>query len=113
MLCDGRPLSIYLYPELFAALGYVYGGGGDTFIIPDYRGYFWRGVDAGAHVDPDLDKRTAPGSGLPDGVGSKQLFALQDHEHQYLYAQTAAPPAPQAARPERPSASPSSRRAAP
>src|SRR4051794_39840720 len=38
MLCDGRALSIYLYPELFAALGYLYGGSGDSFCLPDYRG---------------------------------------------------------------------------
>lgn len=94
MLCDGRSLSIYLYPELFAALGYVYGGSGDSFAIPDYRGAFWRGVDAGAGVDPDLSKRTALGAGAATGVGSKQLWAVQDHEHSYLYAQTSAAPAP-------------------
>jgi microcystin-dependent protein len=94
MLCDGRTLSVYLYPELFAALGYLYGGSGDSFFIPDYRGYFWRGVDAGAGVDPDVGMRSPPaGSRLPGDVGSQQPFALQDHEHTYLFAQTTAAPA--------------------
>jgi len=95
MLCDGRMLSIYLYPELFAALGYRYGGGDDHFRIPDYRGTFWRGADAGAGVDPDATQRTPPtGGGSAAEVGSQQSFALQDHEHTYLDAQTAAAPAP-------------------
>jgi len=94
MLCDGRPLSLYLYPELFAALGYLYGGAGDSFNIPDYRGYFWRGVDDGAGVDPDIAMRTpAPGGdGVKDAVGSTQNFAVQYHEHDYYYAASAAPP---------------------
>jgi len=94
MLCDGRTLSIYLYPELFAALGYLYGGSGGSFNIPDYRGHFWRGVDAGAGVDPDIAQRSPPAGGnAPADVGSLQSFALQDHEHTYLYAQTTAAPA--------------------
>jgi hypothetical protein len=56
-----------------------------------------RGTDAGAGVDPDSAQRTDPAGGTKNnsGVGSVQSFALQDHEHTYLYAQTAAPPAPQ------------------
>jgi len=38
MLCDGRMLETAQYPELFASLGYVYGGEGGSFAIPDYRG---------------------------------------------------------------------------
>lgn len=95
MLCDGRSLSVYLYPELFAALGYLYGGGGDQFSIPDYRGYFLRGTDGGAGVDPDVSKRTSAsgGSSAYAGVGSHQDFALQDHVHDYKYSQTTAAPA--------------------
>lgn len=97
MLCDGRTLDTHLYPELFATLGYLYGGSGASFCIPDYRGWFWRGADDGAGTDPDAASRTDPagGSATNQGVGSRQTFAMQDHEHTYLYAQTAAPPAPQ------------------
>jgi microcystin-dependent protein len=96
MLCDGRTLQRADYPELFDVLGYLYGGSGETFSLPDYRGAFFRGTDLGANVDPDLGERVAPaGGGSAAGVGSTQPFALQTHEHTYLFAQTAAPPTPQ------------------
>lgn len=34
MRCDGRALQAELYPELFAVLGYAYGGSGAQFNIP-------------------------------------------------------------------------------
>lgn len=96
MYCDGRPLSTAYYPELFAVLGYVYGGSGDSFNIPDYRGYFLRAIGTGTHNDPDMATRTTPpgGQGLSDGVGSIQPFAMQTHEHTYSSA-----PAPSATSP--------------
>ncbi len=36
--CDGRELDATAYPELFAALGYSYGGSDGRFRVPDYRG---------------------------------------------------------------------------
>lgn len=83
MLCDGRSLAVGLYPELFAVLGYLYGGSGANFNIPDYRGTFLRGTDYGAGVDPDTGIRTAPGGGSYDGVGSLQTSAMLVHEHKY------------------------------
>lgn len=83
MLCDGRALQIAQYPELFAALGYLYGGEGSVFNIPDYRGTFLRGVDNGSGNDPDAAARTAAPGGTQDGVGSTQRSALQDHGHGY------------------------------
>lgn len=96
MLCDGRSLSSADYPELFAVLGHVYGGAGAQFNIPDYRGYFLRGVGTGTRNDPDIATRTTPpgGQGSSDGVGSVQSFALQAHEHTYSSA-----PAPSATSP--------------
>ncbi|MCP4216384.1 MAG: tail fiber protein [bacterium] len=38
MECDGRKFKISEHPELFAVLGYKYGGAGDTFNIPNFRG---------------------------------------------------------------------------
>lgn len=88
MLCDGRYLSAASYPELFAILGTLYGEGGTAtareFRIPDYRGLFLRGSDAGAGLDPDADKRFGPdGSGTKNVVGSLQCDAMQDHTHRY------------------------------
>jgi microcystin-dependent protein len=35
--CDGKLLPIVQYPALFALIGTTYGGGGDTFSLPDLR----------------------------------------------------------------------------
>nr|WP_256489698.1 tail fiber protein [Pleionea sp. CnH1-48] len=84
MLCDGRALSPHSYPELFAVLGYLYGRKDDDFLIPDYRGLFLRGVDAGSGMDPDAAKRMAPtGEGVAEGIGSYQCDALESHTHTY------------------------------
>jgi microcystin-dependent protein len=86
MFCDGRALSTASFPELFAVLGYLYGeaAGGDSFLLPDYRGLFLRGVDAGSGMDPQAADRVGPqGSGTSSGIGSLQCDSLQDHTHEY------------------------------
>lgn len=92
MLCDGSTLNKYQYPELFAAIGLQYGGSGDNFNLPDYRGYFLRGVDGGSGNDPDLSLRTVPtgGTGSNAQVGSIQGDAMLVHQHDYQQAQTSA-----------------------
>lgn len=93
MLCDGRFLGVAQYPELYRALGTIYGQGTDpsgqtTFRIPDYRGLFLRGTDEGAGMD--VDARTGPeGTGQGAGVGSLQCDALQTHTHKYNAVQLA------------------------
>lgn len=46
LLCDGSAISRTEYPELFEAIGVVWGEGDGTttFNIPDLRGYFLRGT---------------------------------------------------------------------
>ncbi|BDW88206.1 phage tail protein [Thalassospira tepidiphila] len=53
MICDGSAISRVEYADLFAALGTVWGegDGSTTFNIPDLRGEFLRGFDAGRGVD--------------------------------------------------------------
>jgi microcystin-dependent protein len=53
VICDGASYSTTQYPELFTAIGYVYGGAGTTFNVPDLRGEFVRGIDNGKGVDDD------------------------------------------------------------
>ncbi len=86
MACDGRSLDGSAYPELFAVLGYLYGGSGGSFNIPNYAGYFLRGLNGADGVDPDTASRKAPPGGSQAGVGSTQGFALQTHEHNYKMA---------------------------
>lgn len=94
MLCDGRYLSAAAYPELYAVIGTLYGSrtaGSDTeFAIPDYRGLFLRGFDAGSGLDPDAASRTAPQGGhLDNVVGSLQCDSFQSHTHHYNVTQPA------------------------
>jgi microcystin-dependent protein len=84
MLCDGRHLPIASYPELYAVIGELYGRQGDAFRLPDYRGLFLRGVDAGSGMDPDAARRFGPlGTGTSSGIGSLQCDSLQEHVHSY------------------------------
>lgn len=92
MLCDGRYLDKDAYPELFAVLGTLYGSKDDKFRIPDYRGLFMRGVDAGSGLDPQAAERIGPeGKGTSSGIGSLQCDALQKHQHSYKSVVLAAP----------------------
>ena len=47
LLCDGTMYSTAAYPDLFAVIGYTYGGSGSTFNVPDMRGRFGEGVSSG------------------------------------------------------------------
>lgn len=85
-VCDGSPLRTDQFPDLFNALGYLYGkGDNDDFRLPNFQGYFLRTVDKTAGIDPDKPKRTSPDPEKKtikyDGVGSLQDFKLQDHQH--------------------------------
>lgn len=49
--CNGQSVSTTTFAELFAAIGYTYGGGGANFNVPDLRGEFVRGWDHGRGLD--------------------------------------------------------------
>lgn len=69
LLCNGGALSTTTYAALFAIIGYTYGGSGGTFNLPDLRGEFIRGWDAGRGVD----------SGRV--FGSSQSQSTEAHQH--------------------------------
>ncbi|MFM8362673.1 MAG: tail fiber protein [Haliscomenobacter sp.] len=58
LLCDGRALKSIQYPDLFSAIGTLWGNGssgigagsGTDFNLPDLRGEFIRGAAAGANA---------------------------------------------------------------
>lgn len=82
--CDGSAVSRTTYADLFAVISDDYGNGdgSTTFNLPDLRGEFIRGYDNGAGNDPDASSRTDRGDGTTgDAVGTKQLHAVEDHEH--------------------------------
>jgi len=53
LLSQGQAVSRTTYAKLFAVIGTTYGvgDGSTTFNLPDLRGYFVRGLDAGRGVD--------------------------------------------------------------
>ncbi|SFD26712.1 Microcystin-dependent protein [Chitinophaga sp. CF118] len=83
VLCDGSAIMQSVFPDLFRVIGYTYGGSNGSFNLPDYRGYFLRGLAVNATQDPGYNNRTAPANGTADGVGSTQLCMVQTHEHDY------------------------------
>jgi microcystin-dependent protein len=68
LMCNGQAVSRAQYASLFSIIGTTYGAGNGstTFNVPDLRGEFLRGLDAGRGVDSG---RT---------LGSSQPHAFQD-----------------------------------
>lgn len=90
LLCDGVAYSRTTYASLFALVGVRFGSGDGTttFNVPDLRGRFLRGVDAGSNRDPDAASRTAMNTGGATGnnLGTVQDDAMLAHTHSYLIA---------------------------
>lgn len=51
-LCNGQSLSTTAYPELFALIGYNYGGSGESFNIPNFNNCLARAGTIGANWGP-------------------------------------------------------------
>ncbi len=94
--CDGTAYQITQYPNLYHAIGLIYtpqnaSNGAEEFCVPDYRGWFLRGLATGAAQDPGFNDRTAPPQGAKQGVGSTQACMVQTHEHNFSALSSAAP----------------------
>jgi microcystin-dependent protein len=76
LICDGSLKLKVDYPALATALGCTYGCSSDglSFKVPDYRGYFLRGLGG---VDPNAGTRT---------IGAVQQDAFKSHRHTVGYA---------------------------
>lgn len=85
LLCDGTAVSRTLYSALYGVLGTKHGAGDGTttFNLPDMRGMFVRGHDAGAGHDPEASSRTAAAAGgnTGDAIGSLQGDEVGTHGH--------------------------------
>lgn len=70
--CNGAAISRAAYAKLFLAIGETYGAGdgATTFNLPDLRGEFIRGLDAGRGVD----------AGRVLGSGQADEFKSHTHE---------------------------------
>jgi hypothetical protein len=72
-ICSGGFFSATTQPDLFAVLGYTFGGEGDQFGVPNLLGQFVRGYDGSGAVDPG---RT---------FGSIQAGQMQSHNHRMVW----------------------------
>ena len=71
LLCNGASYSTSLYPTLFAAIGYTYGGSGSNFSVPNTQGIFV--VGAGS--------QTIGGIPYSATLGTSANDSMQGHEH--------------------------------
>lgn len=77
--CNGWTVNYSKYPELYSVLGSAWGGPGK---LPDLRGAFLRGIDAGRGLDPDYASRVGGGTSVK--VGSLQNDEVRSHAHTFL-----------------------------
>ena len=64
LLCNGASLAKASYPDLFTAIGYTWGGYGDTFYLPNYNGRHILGTTYANNVGSTVS------AGLPDISGT-------------------------------------------
>jgi len=76
LLCDGTSYATASYPDLFAAIGYTYGGSGANFNVPDMRGRFPLGKNGGAGGSNRVTTATYATSNTLGGVGGDQQITL-------------------------------------
>ena len=79
LICDGSAVSRTDYAYLFATIGTVWGHGDQitTFNLPDLRGEFVRGFDAGRGLDAGRE------------FGAIQFDQMQGHRHGYSLGENA------------------------
>lgn len=87
LMCRGETVSRETYSALYAVVGnrFGYGNNSTTFHLPDFRGVFLRGRDAGRGMDPEYYNRSnyQSGGATGDAVGSFQWDAFASHSHSY------------------------------
>lgn len=91
LYCNGTIMQQSEHPDLYKVIGQSFGHCGSKFdpntqfYIPDFRGFFLRGVDDGSGRDPDTDERCD----LHDehlkysGLGSAEKDQFRSHTHTY------------------------------
>lgn len=77
LLCEGQSLLVATYPDLFAAIGYTYGGAGANFNVPDTRGRFVLGKN---NTGSGVNRVNRTQSQNLGGVTGQENYALQTSE---------------------------------
>jgi hypothetical protein len=83
LFCDGSAVSRTTYAALFLAIGTAHGAGNgsSTFNLPDYRGVFLRGLDAGRGLDPGRAFATYQNNEIQTHAHAGSSDAQGHHEH--------------------------------
>ena len=77
LLCNGASLAKASYPDLFAAIGYTWGGSGNTFYLPNYNGRHILGTTYANDVGSTVS------AGLPDITGGAFFYGVEAIEDTY------------------------------
>lgn len=100
LLADGRSLKKSEYPELFNVLGYIYGGSGENFYLPNFSdGKFMRSIGGnaaalGAAQGDAIDINSLQlRSIVTDNLGNRNVYGTTGNDYravQYTYSNTGA-----------------------
>ena len=77
LLCNGASLAKASYPDLFTAIGYTWGGSGNTFYLPNYNGRHILGTTYANNVGSTVS------AGLPDITGGAFFYGVEIIEDTY------------------------------
>lgn len=86
MRCEGQSLSTGAYPQLFALIGYSFGGSGALFNLPDTRQKFISGYDASGALEYQV---IGQGAGQDSVSLTKDQLPKHTHEKGTISATTA------------------------
>lgn len=78
LICDGQTLNTTLYPDLFALIGYSFGGAGNSFSLPDMRKKFFAGFDDNG---PAEYQTIGQGGGANSVTLTGAQSGIADHNH--------------------------------
>ena len=75
LLCNGASLAKASYPDLFNAIGYTWGGNGNTFYLPNYNGRHILGTTYANNVGSTVS------AGLPDITGYTEVRGIENQSN--------------------------------
>ena len=80
LFCDGSSKSTATYADLFAAIGYGFGGSGSSFNVPDMRDRVAVGVDAGGVGQPGAQ------GGAPWAAITENQLPIHSHPNAHTHS---------------------------
>lgn len=85
LLCNGRSLSTAAYPQLFALIGYTFGGAGATFVIPNALGQTLGSAGGSYPFGTSVGSSivTLATANLPAHTHSGNTSTVANHSHNY------------------------------